>query len=229
MEWRLQQLGFDYTYDKRLYDRLLHDDAGAVESHLKADLTYQLKSARFIENHDEPRSAEAFGDRAEAAACVVNTIPGLRFSYDGQFEGRRVRLPMQLGRDEEEPVDAALAAFYKRLMAVVDDPVFHEGEWSLCAVRSAAETSAEILAWQWKSDDALRLVVVNLGRVPADAHIDMAAELAPGADQFVFEDLLGGERHSWSRAELEAGGVPVRLAVGGCRVFAVTAGGQQAR
>ena len=33
MEWTLQQLGFDYTYDKRLYDRL-------VEGHAKPCLLY---------------------------------------------------------------------------------------------------------------------------------------------------------------------------------------------
>ena len=57
MEWDLQQLGFDHCYDKRLYDRMLHDGAGAVTGHLHADLAYQHGLIRFIENHDEPRAA----------------------------------------------------------------------------------------------------------------------------------------------------------------------------
>ena len=64
LEWRLQQLGFDYTYDKRLYDRLLHDGAEAVRLHLLATDDYQGRSARFVENHDEPPSAVEFGARA---------------------------------------------------------------------------------------------------------------------------------------------------------------------
>jgi len=40
----LQQLGFDYTYDKRLYDRLLHGTADAVRGHLHADAAYQSRS-----------------------------------------------------------------------------------------------------------------------------------------------------------------------------------------
>ena len=57
MEYALQQQGFDYCYDKRLYDRLAHEDAAAVRGHLRADLGYQQRLLRFIENHDEPRAA----------------------------------------------------------------------------------------------------------------------------------------------------------------------------
>ena len=64
LEWELQQQGFDYCYDKRLYDRLEHDSAENVRLHLCADLAYQEKLVRFIENHDEPRAAAAFpGER----------------------------------------------------------------------------------------------------------------------------------------------------------------------
>ncbi|MGG6263734.1 hypothetical protein ACQ4M3_17555 [Leptolyngbya sp. AN03gr2] len=58
--WTLQQLGFDYTYDKRLYDRLLEQHAEPVRKHFWADLNYQNRSARFLENHGEPRAAGAF-------------------------------------------------------------------------------------------------------------------------------------------------------------------------
>ncbi len=34
LEWRLQQQGFDFTYDKRLYDRLRAGAAGPVRDHL---------------------------------------------------------------------------------------------------------------------------------------------------------------------------------------------------
>ena len=37
MEWTLQQQGFDLCYDKRLYDRLVHDGAESVLGHLQAD------------------------------------------------------------------------------------------------------------------------------------------------------------------------------------------------
>ncbi len=55
MEWTLQQQGFDLCYDKRLYDRLVHDEPDSVRGHLQADGAYQQRLIRFIENHDEPR------------------------------------------------------------------------------------------------------------------------------------------------------------------------------
>ena len=56
-EWDLQQLGFDYCYDKRLYDRLAQGDVAPVRGHLDADPAYQGRLVRFLENHDEPRAA----------------------------------------------------------------------------------------------------------------------------------------------------------------------------
>lgn len=95
LEWELQQQGFDYCYDKRLYDRLEHDAAESVRLHLCADLGYQGKLVRFIENRDEPRALSAFSSQKErAAAVVMATIPGAKLFHEGQFEGRKVRLPV---------------------------------------------------------------------------------------------------------------------------------------
>src|SRR5688572_2381433 len=52
MEWALQQQGFDYAYDKRLYDRLHDGDPTPVRHHFWAGLDYQDKLVRFLENHD---------------------------------------------------------------------------------------------------------------------------------------------------------------------------------
>ena len=104
LEWELQQQGFDYCYDKRLYDRLRHSDAGAIRAHLGAGLDYQDRLARFLENHDEPRAAAVFPwPRHQAAAIVTALAPGLRFFHQGQFEGARVRVPAHLCR---APVEA---------------------------------------------------------------------------------------------------------------------------
>src|ERR1700756_464987 len=60
LEWELQQKGFDFCYDKKLYDRLEHNNAESVRLHLGAESGYQDKLLRFIENHDEPRAAATF-------------------------------------------------------------------------------------------------------------------------------------------------------------------------
>jgi hypothetical protein len=226
LESRLQQLGLDFTYDKRLYDRLVHEPARDVRAHLVADDAFQRRSARFIENHDELRSVVAFGDRVRAAAVAVSTLPGLRFYHDGQFEGRRARLPVQLGVMPDEPVDAALLAFYRRLLAIVDSAPFHDGEWRLLELSPAGDDSHEnLVAWRWRGhpvDAPLRIVVVNLGDGPAQGHVVLGGDLPTGGETLAFDDLLDGQRYPWPRAAIETGGgLYVRLERGGAHVFAV--------
>ena len=77
LEWELQQHGFDFCYDKKLYDRLEHSNAESVRLHLCADLAYQNKLLRFLENHDEPRAAATFSPaKQRALAVTVATLPG---------------------------------------------------------------------------------------------------------------------------------------------------------
>lgn len=47
LEWNLQQLGFDFTYDKTLTDRLSVNDVLGVKSHLMAEKQFQMHSIRF--------------------------------------------------------------------------------------------------------------------------------------------------------------------------------------
>ena len=79
LEWELQQQGFDFCYDKKLYDRLEHSNAESIRLHLCADLSYQGKLVRFIENHDEPRAATSFPEaKQRAAALTMATLPGMK-------------------------------------------------------------------------------------------------------------------------------------------------------
>jgi glycosidase len=71
MEWTLQQQGFDYTYDKRLYDRLKQGASRPVREHLLAGLDFQDHMARFLENHDEPRVAGTFAPDVHRAASFT--------------------------------------------------------------------------------------------------------------------------------------------------------------
>jgi hypothetical protein len=183
LEWRLQQLGFDYCYDKRLYDRLVHGDAESVRLHLCADLPYQQGLVRFIENHDEPRAASVFpAGRHLAAAVAALTQPGARLLHDGQLEGRRVRLPVFLGRAPDEVPDQDLEAWYRALLGVVRDPALRAGRWQLCE-RSGwpgNDRWAQLAAWCWEGAGAEEtapadvrrwLIIVNLGAETAAGHV----------------------------------------------------------
>ena len=106
-EWDLQQQGFHFTYDKRLLDRLQRVQPAEVRAHLHADPAYANRLVRFLENHDEPRSAPAFAGRLPAAATIALSLPGMRFLFEGQLEGSEIRTPVQLGRwPAESPVPA---------------------------------------------------------------------------------------------------------------------------
>ena len=222
MEWRLQQLGFDFTYDKRLYDQLLHSSPADVRGHLMADANYQRRSARFVENHDEPRSAAEFGDRVRAAAVVISTLPGLRFFYQGQFDGRTDHLPVQLGRWSDQPVNDDLRGFYEKLLAAIKDEVFHAGRWRLLDVHPAGDGSSDdLLAWRWARDGELRIVAVNLGGGTAQGLLQLSSELTGGRrdGDIVFEDQLDGHRYPWSRNTLNNGGLYVKLEKGAAHIF----------
>jgi glycosidase len=165
LEWELMQKGFDYCYDKRLYDRLVHDNADSVRAHLGAGLDYQDRLVRFIENHDEPRAAAIFsGPKEQAAAVVIATTPGAKLVYDGEIEGRKVRLPVFLARRPSEATDEALAVFHRALLKAVHADLFHDGEWHLCERYGWPDNQSvhNIVAWTWRRGEERTLVVVNL-------------------------------------------------------------------
>src|SRR5215204_2010666 len=164
-EYQLQQQGFDFTYDKRLLDRLHHGDVAQARGHLQADPAYAAKLARFLENHDEPRSATEFGHRLRAAAALSFTLPGMRFFFDGQFAGASRRAPVQLGRWPDDPDRPDVSGFYARLLTAIDAPLFHDGAWSVLEVRGAGDNShGDIVASAWRTGNRLAVVAGNITR-----------------------------------------------------------------
>ena len=194
LEWELQQQGFDACYDKRLYDRLEHDNAESVRLHLCADQCYQEKLLRFIENHDEPRAASTFSpEKQRAAALTVATLPGIRLFYEGQFEGRKVRPPVFLARRPPEAPDSDLQLFYSKLLRVLDQPVFHDGRWTLCTRTGWPDnaTFQNLVAWSWVLGDHRVLIVVNLSdsRSQARIHVDWSDD---GCEKWILSDAMSG-------------------------------------
>jgi hypothetical protein len=195
LEWELQQQGFDFCYDKRLYDRIVGGDVAAVRGHLHADLGYQSRLLRFLENHDEPRIASRMPAGAERAAAVaVATLPGATLWHEGQFEGRRVRPPVFLARRPDEPLDAGLAGWYRRLLAAVAGRRVRAGEWRLLEAHGWPDNQScrNLIAWSWGSDGAgdRHVVVVNLSRQPAQGQIPLGWADLPGRG-WRLVDLLG--------------------------------------
>jgi glycosidase len=225
LEWTLQQQGFDYTYDKRLYDRLVHGAARQAREHLLAGLDFQDHLARFLENHDEPRAAATFGlDVHRAAAVITFLSPGLRFFHQGQREGKKVRIPTHLGRGPAEAPDAAIAAFYDGLLACLNDPAFRDGHWQLLDARPAWEgngTSDAFVPFSWTGPgDLRRLVAVNYA-----GHQSQCYVMLPWGDlvgrTWQLRDQLGGAVYDRDGTDLSTHGLYLDMPPWGYHAFDV--------
>ena len=194
LEWELQQQGFDFCYDKRLYDRLEHDNPEAIRLHLCAESGYQQKLVRFIENHDEPRAAATFPAlKARAAAVTVSTLQGAVLFHDGQFEGRRVRLPVFLRRGPKEPTDRNLQEFYTKLLRTLRRDDFREGQWQLCERTGWPDNHsyANLVAWCWTHEETGHLIVVNLSDRPAQGRVRIPAPALAGKTWRMTDEFSG--------------------------------------
>jgi hypothetical protein len=223
LESRLQDLGFRFTYDKGLYDRLRHASPPDVRRHLELDVTRQSRLVRFLENHDESRSAAVFGrERLEAAATLVATLPGLRFYHHGQLEGRRVRLPVQLGRAPAEAPDEEIRRLYERLLRLSDENVFHAGEFRLLDVRAAGDESFQgLIAYRWRAPAAEKLVAVNLSAAAAQGRVVLADGVDPSRN-YALVDQLHDARYERAGTEMVRDGLFVRLEAHRAHVFGVS-------
>ena len=222
MEWELQQAGFDYTYDKRLYDRLVAQQAVPVREHLMADPSFQYHSMRFLENHDEPRAAATFPKPVhKAAACVALLARGMRFIYEGQLEGRKVHPSMHVGRRPVEPVDEELRAFYARFLECMKRPEVREGQWRLETCRPAWPgngTSDQFIVSSWQSGERRLLTVVNYGGSQGQCYV------TPGMDglrgrSFTLADLLSDVSYRREGDGLASEGLYLDVPAWGHHVF----------
>ncbi len=214
-EWTLQQQGFDYTYDKRLYDRLRDGHVPPIREHFFAGLDYQNKMARFLENHDEPRAAAIFPPgRHEAAAVITFLAPGLRFFHQGQFEGRKKRISPHLNRAPAEAVDSALHQFYERLLSLLRQPTFRQGQWQLLECTPAWHTNWTnecfvAFAWSGPGDERYLIAVNDTGH-QSQCRLRLPF---PGLDgrTWRLQDQLGAETYDRDGDELRSQGLYLDL------------------
>jgi hypothetical protein len=225
LEWTLQQQGFDYTYDKRLYDRLRSQDAEGVRGHLRADMDFQRKCVRFLENHDEPRAASVFPmDVHRAAAVLAFFTPGLRFFHEGQLEGRRIMAAMQLRRRQAESADTAIRDFYRRLLECLKRPEVREGAWRLLECRAAWDGNAtwnRFIAFAWEFHAGIRLVgAVNYGPTEGQCYVQLPFPGLAGRT-VILRDLLSSARYEREGNELISRGLYLDVPPFGHHLFEV--------
>lgn len=225
LEWTMMQQGFDFTYDKRLYDRLRAGVASSVRDHLKAGLEYQEKLARFLENHDEQRAASLFPWKQHQAAAILTFLsPGLKFFHQGQCLGKKMKISPHLGRGPDEKPDAIIKAFYTRLFTLLKLPVFHEGEWQLVMIRPAWDdnpTWQNFIAFSWHFQEERIFAIVNFASYQGQALIVFPFPDAVASHVYL-HDLLSDEVYQRNGTELSEQGLYVDLPDWGYHLFEIT-------
>ena len=216
-QWRLQQLGFDYTYDKKIIDFLKEYKTGELRAHLSGTMEYQNRCVRFIENHDEERSISSLGDeRSKAGAILLMTLPGMRLHFDGQWTGHRTKYPVQLGTYfRPHPCPCGIKSmqnktnfpcpctsqFYDKLLGITKHEIFKKGSWRLLDC-----SSPNIIANYWQYQGEERLSIINLGTKIEECRIELPEQAFTGN----LIDLLSEEQNP-SYAKRKDQGLEVSL------------------
>lgn len=215
--------GFNYAYDKRLYDKLCQGHGRAVRDRLLTAPESQGKFTRFLENHDEPRATEIFPHGPHEAAAVITFLsPGMRLFQKGQLEGYAKRSMVHLTRAASEEADGRLAGFYERLLTELRRPTAREGEWMLLKSDRAWEEDwswDSFVAWAWIGRDGRRLlIIVNYSPNNGQCYVRV-----PFADlvgrRILLRDFMGQSSYERKGDELFARGLYVDLPAWGYHAF----------
>lgn len=213
LEWELQRLGFDYTYDKKLLDRLKVGQISEIRGHLMADKEFQSKSVRFLENHDEERSVKLLGvEKSKASAVIMSTLDGMHLYYDGQLQGKKIKLPVQLGREPQEGINDCISNFYTSLLRITNDEIFKYGDWKLLdAIPSWEENKSykNFLVWLLIYNERNRLVIVNYSREVSQCRVKLDLKNYP--DKFKLKDILNGKTYYRYTKEVSKEGLFIEL------------------
>jgi len=172
LEARMIELGFDFAYDKGVLDALTAQDLAALRRWQSLPFAERRRRVHFLENHDEIRAMTSFGkDRLAPALLFTATLPGVRFFHHGQIEGRKVRLPVQLSRAPEEPVDAWCRELHERTLAILREAALQDGEWSPWAPSPERSERAGIFGNRWVFEGGEWIVLANFGSISESAEI----------------------------------------------------------
>ncbi|WP_041430895.1 alpha-amylase family glycosyl hydrolase [Synechococcus sp. PCC 6312] len=222
LEWRLHEAGFDYTYDKQLYDRLRSHQVAPVREHLSREVKFHNQAVRFLENHDEQRAAVTFSFEVHQAAAIITYLtPGLRFFYDGQLQGYPHRISPHLGRQPQTPVNASIEAFYQQLLTVLQQNILRTGTWEFLTCRPAWSENgswANFLAWAWTDEKNWLLVVVNYAPYASQCYVDLPwPELA--GESWWLQDQLSAAGYERQGDELRQRGLYLDIPAWGYHLF----------
>jgi hypothetical protein len=169
---------------------------------------------RYIENHDEQRVINILGENpSKAAAVIVLTLPGASLIHEGQMEGNEIKLPVQLGKNPIEDENAELSKFYNLLIQTIAKEDFDEAQWQLSKVAPVGvgdRSYSNIIAYDWRVNNDLTLIIVNYSIHNSKAHI-IIKDFDYGNSQWIFEDIINQKEFRHNGNDLNEYGLYIEL------------------
>lgn len=195
----LAQLGFDYVYDKILYELIIQGNVPLLNEYIKQNFKYKKNKFLFIENHDEQRSAATFPpEKLKAAATLIYTLPASKLIYEGQLEGRKYRHAIQLKRIFDESINYNLLNFYKLLLKDLKKSSIKNGYFKFLTPQPAWENNPaykNFIIYLYENDDHEKdLIVINLSPYQSQCKVKIDC-LDLINKQFLIKDRLSDEKY----------------------------------
>ena len=169
----LYKLGFTYTYDKELLDKLMGTSSDVNDYISQRTAKYWNHSAHFVENHDENRvvyNMKGNIEKSKAAGTIAATLGGLIFMNHGQWSGYKNKLEIHLRRGAYEMEDFGVKRYYKRLMQIIQNSAFKiSGFYYIDDI--SGEKKKDFVGYIREDGDDHYLVVVNYSETAGCAQV----------------------------------------------------------
>ncbi len=208
-------LGFNFVYDKKLYDCLIHNNCPRLRDYIHNTFSCEKGRLLFLENHDEQRAAAVLTKQKYfASATLTFTLPTLKLINDGQLEGRKYSHAIQLRRLMEETPDNEINQFYKKLFDEIQRSSIRNGYLKSLKPFSAWERSPSFqnfIIYLYENDKLEKdLVVINFSAYQSQCRVKIESLDLVGKE-FLIEDRLSDQKYQRSGNEMFYDGLFLEL------------------
>ncbi|WP_341867073.1 alpha-amylase family glycosyl hydrolase [Leptospira perdikensis] len=193
LEEELLSLGFDASYDKSLYDAFKSQNFDFVSENLRKK--YSPKKIQFLENHDEQRAKQQFGEKSKSYFALLATSECTLLFHAGQELGLNKKIPVQMIQTDEEDGDVTIKEFYSRAFATIAArkhdsfvlwPDYKEFNGNSVFIKSIqSENQTEIILWNEQTFEVS-------GWIPFQEKIQFQVSLT---------DLITGDHYPQTKSE----------------------------
>ncbi len=148
------------------------------------------------------------------------TLTGAKLFHEGQLEGRKIRLPVQLGRRHLEKPDMELKDFYTTLFKAINNTAFRDGDWHICEISGWPDNNSytNLISWCWREGDHRWLIVVNLSNIDVQGRVHIPWNDISG-QEWLLKDIFSKEEYKRNGKEIHDKGLFVNLKEWGFHLF----------